>query len=87
MQPDRTWSSGPMTHGQRGVIVTPGASDLPGGPAKGIVLLTPGNVTVVPIDNADGAPLAFFDLPSGYVIPFRVRRVTAATASVAAIYD
>jgi hypothetical protein len=65
-------------------IVTPGATDLD--PiAKGVVCLTTGNITIVPVDNADGVTLAFVGVPAGFIPPFRVRRVTAATATVATI--
>ena len=74
----------PSALGRSGAIITPGATDLDPLP-KAVVLLTAGNVTVVPDGNANGTMLAFVDLPAGYIIPFRVRRVTAATATVATI--
>lgn len=77
-------ASDPTQFGNEAAIITPGATDLDPLP-KAVVLLTAGNVTVVPDGNANGTTLAFVDLPAGYIIPFRVRRVTAATATVASI--
>lgn len=74
------------TFGRKGRVITPAATDLD--PiAKSLVLLTAGDVTIVPADNADAATLAFVGLAAGAVIPFQVRRVTAATATVATIED
>jgi len=81
------YSSSPpsaTTPGTIGQIITPGATDL-NPTAKSIVTLTSGNVTLVPVGNAPSDTLAFVDLPSGWVCPYRVRRVTAATATVATI--
>ena len=72
------------TPGTIGRIITPSATDL-NPTAKSIVTLTAGNVTLVPAGNAPAVTLAFVGLPAGWVCPFRVRRVTAATATVATI--
>jgi hypothetical protein len=74
----------PQSFGRLGAVITPGASNLAVFP-KAVVCLTGGDVTVVPVNNADGATLSFVGLPAGYIIPYRVRRVTAATAIVASI--
>ena len=79
-----TWLDTPSTPGPKGRIITPGATDLDP-VAKSIVTLTAGNVTVVPVGNANGVTLAFVDVPAGWVCPYRVRRVTAATATIATI--
>jgi hypothetical protein len=62
--------------GRRAVTVVPSdSSDLA---AYGrVVLLTAGNVNVLPVDNADSDTEPFVGLPAGYVIPFLVRRVLA----------
>lgn len=75
-----------QTFGRRGATITPGATDLDP-VAKTVVCLTAGNITVVPVDNDNADTIAFTDVPSGFAVPFIVRRVTAATATVAAIYD
>lgn len=72
------------TFGTTGRIVTPGVTDIDP-VAKAIVTLTAGDVTVVPVNNANGVTLAFVGVPAGWVCPFRVRRVTAATAVVATV--
>lgn len=74
----------PLSLGRTGEVLTPGTSDIDPLP-KAVVCLTAGNVTIVPDGNANEDTLAFEGLPAGYVIPFRVRRVTAATATVATI--
>lgn len=79
-------AAGPTTAGRTGVVVTPAAADLPGGVAKTIVMLAEGNVTLVPADNDNADAIAFTGVPAGWFAPFQVRRVTAATAGVAAIY-
>lgn len=67
-------------------IVTPGATDLD--PiAKAVICLTAGDITIVPVGNANAVTLAFVGVPAGFIPPFRVRRVTAATATVATVDD
>jgi hypothetical protein len=73
-----------VTFGRVGATITPGATDLDPVP-KGIVCLADGNVTVVPVDNADAATLTFTGCTVGFIPPFRVRRVTAATGTWATI--
>ncbi|WP_377299712.1 hypothetical protein [Rhizobium sp. SGZ-381] len=79
-----SFSTTPDSLGTIGAPVTPGNTDLPA-TVKGVVCLTAGNITVVPYGNADAVTLAFVDVPAGFVPPYRVRRVTAATATVATI--
>lgn len=70
--------------GYKGRVITPAASDLD--PiAKSVVMLTAGDITIVPFGNATATTLAFAGLPAGYIIPFRVRRVTACTSTCATI--
>lgn len=76
-----TFSPTPDSFGTKGAAVTPGATDL-ADTVKGVVCVTAGNITVVPWDNDDADAIAFVDVPAGFVPPYRVRRVTAATASV-----
>lgn len=84
---DPTWNQGANTassFGRKGTTITPGASDLD--PiAKSVVMLSDGDITVVPADNANATTLAFVGLPAGYIIPFVVRRVTACTGTCASI--
>ena len=70
--------------GRRGTVVAPGPNDL-SSVAKGLVVLAAGDVTIIPADNADGNTLSFTGLAAGAVIPYIVRRVTAATATLATI--
>lgn len=70
--------------GFKGRNITPGSSDLD--PiAKSVVMLTAGDITVIPKGNIDATTLVFAGLPAGYIIPFVVRRVTACTGTCAAI--
>ena len=75
-----------FTFGRVGAVITPGATDLDP-VAKTVVLLTSGNVTIMPSGNDNGDTLAFVGLPAGYIFPYQVRRVTAATATVASVDD
>jgi hypothetical protein len=84
------YSAGPQTFGRRAVAVTPNDdADLPSGVVKGVVCLTSGDLSVVPLDNADNAPVNFVDVPAGFVPPFIVRRVrsTGTTATVVTVED
>lgn len=72
--------------GSKGAVITPGSSDLDP-VAKSVVMLTAGNITVVPDGNDNGDTLAFEGLSAGYIIPFLVRRVTACTSTCASIDD
>lgn len=84
--PSAFYSATPSSFGTKSRIITPGATDLD--PiAKSVVCLTAGDITVVPTANANGVTLSFVGVAAGYVVPFRVRRVTAATATVATIED
>ncbi|ODT71612.1 MAG: hypothetical protein ABS75_07265 [Pelagibacterium sp. SCN 63-23] len=72
------------TFGRKGRVVTPAAVDLD--PiAKAVVMLAAGNITIIPRDNANGAPITFNDVPAGFIPPYQVRRVTACTSSCATI--
>lgn len=70
--------------GHKGRIVTPGTGEL-SPVAKSIVMLSAGDITIQPLDNAETDQLAFVGLPAGAVIPFLVRRVTACTGTCATI--
>ncbi len=79
-----SFSTTPDSLGTIGAIVTPGDTDLPGS-VKGVTCLTAGNITVVPYGNDNAVTLSYVDVPAGFIPPYRVRRVTAATATVATI--
>jgi hypothetical protein len=80
----QSFVSSPESFGVSSRIVTPSNDDLD--PiAKGVICLTAGDITIVPSQNDDGDTLAFVGVPAGFIPPFRVRRVTAATATVATI--
>ena len=70
-----------------GRVITPSdASDL--SPyAKAVICTSSGNISVLPIGNADGAVISFVGVQAGFVPPFLVRRVmaTGTTATVAAV--
>lgn len=84
--PYAPFGKSPSSFGTKGELITPGNDDLD--PiAKAVVCLTAGNLTIVPVENADGDTLAFVDVPAGFSPPYRVRRVTAATATVATVGD
>jgi hypothetical protein len=70
--------------GRVGAVIAPGNTDLPHN-TKGVVCLTEGDLTVVPDGNADDDTLSFVGVPAGFIPPYVIRRVTAATATVATI--
>jgi hypothetical protein len=78
------YATGPTTFGTVGKIITPGNSDIAGDP-KAVSCLTAGNLTIVPVGNGDSETLAYVGVGAGFSPPFRVRRVTAATAVVATV--
>lgn len=80
-------ASGPQSLGRKIVEVTPGASDLADGVAKTVVALAGGDVTIVPADNDNGDTITFTGVAVGWYAPVQVRRVTAATATIGAVYD
>lgn len=67
--------------GRMGRLVTVGA-DLNESVVKGVVMSAAGDITVIPVDGSDGDALAFSGVESGFMPPFKVKKVTAATVSV-----
>ncbi|MEZ0212441.1 MAG: hypothetical protein ACAH27_05755 [Xanthobacteraceae bacterium] len=65
-------------------IVSPGPTDLDP-VAKAVICLTAGDITIVPDGNDNAVTVAFVGVSAGFIPPYRVRRVTAATATVATI--
>ncbi|WP_155275930.1 spike base protein, RCAP_Rcc01079 family [Agrobacterium tumefaciens] len=82
--PFQTFMPTPSSPGVRSRIVTPSQSDLPK-IVKGVICLTAGDIAIVPANDDGSTPLQFVDVPAGFMPPYRVRRVTAATAVVATI--
>lgn len=74
----------PTSPGRSARVITPGAADISPRPRR-VVVLAAGDATIVPEGNADGDEIPFTGLPVGYVIPYFVRRVTAATATLATV--
>ncbi|HBF32660.1 hypothetical protein [Rhizobium sp.] len=64
--------------------VTPGSADFPL-VAKGLLVLAAGDVTFIPVDNSDTETFTITGLAAGQYIPVITRRVTSATATVAAV--
>lgn len=73
-----------QSFGRRGSVIVPGATDLPN-VAKGLVCIAAGDATIIPVDNPDTGTIPFTGMSVGTVIPYVVRRVTAATATLATI--
>ncbi len=86
VDPYEAYAKGPSSFGTVGAVITPGPTDLDPIP-KAVICLSAGNITIVPMGNDDAETLAFVDVPAGFTPPFRVRRVTAATAAVASVKD
>ncbi len=86
MDPYANFAGTQDSFGRIGRIVTPGNTDL--SPiAKAVVMGAAGSITIIPSGNANSVALAFTDVPAGWSPPFRVRRVTAATAPVYTVED
>ncbi|WP_346915044.1 hypothetical protein [uncultured Roseibium sp.] len=79
-------SGGPESFGKKARVITPAASDIDPIP-KGVVMLAAGDITVVPMDNDNADVVAFVGVSAGFVPPYRVRRVTAASAAVMTVED
>ena len=74
----------PESPGVSARVITPGAEDISPRPRRVVVLAT-GNATIIPEGNANATTITFTGLPVGYILPYYVRRVTAATATLATI--
>lgn len=84
--PSPEWNIGANrsdSFGAKGRLVTPGPGELDP-VAKSIYMLTDGDITFQPLDNAAGVLLTA-TLPAGAIIPYMVRRVTACTGTCATI--
>lgn len=79
--PFASFQKTPNSLGTKSRLITPGATDIDPLPST-VVCVTTGDITVVPDQNANATTVSFVGVGAGYVLPFRVRRVTAATATV-----
>lgn len=73
-----------QSFGRKGAVITPSGNNLDP-VAKCVVMLSAGDITIVPQGNADGNTLAFVGLSAGAIIPYVVRRVTACTGTCATV--
>lgn len=73
-----------LSNGRKLAAITPGSSDLPT-VAKSLIVLAAGNATIIPADNGDLETFSFTGLTAGHEIKIVTRRVTAATATLAAV--
>lgn len=73
-----------VSFGRKGRIITPAAADLD--PiAKAVVMLGAGDITIVPVGNANDVTITFTDVQAGFIPPYHVRRVTACSSSCATV--
>jgi hypothetical protein len=80
----QSFSRSASTLGTRMRVAVPGAQDLE--PiAKTVTHLTGGDITIVPLGNPDDEPISFTGVAAGWIAPCVVRRITAATGSVATV--
>lgn len=73
----------PASLGTSGRVLAVSASDIPDPTPKTIVLLEAGDITIVPVSSSQ--EIAFVGLSAGYSIPYRVKKVTAATGAFASV--
>lgn len=85
--PSSSYPTDAVSPGRLLRAVTPGAADLPAGACKALLILSAGDVTFIGERNADDEVFTLTGASAGAIIPLRIRRVTVATATVAAIYD
>ncbi|MFK8250655.1 spike base protein, RCAP_Rcc01079 family [Ancylobacter terrae] len=74
--------------GRKSSAITPSDStDLPSAPVKAVILITAGDISIIPADNANNDPVSFTGQAAGFIPPFIVRRVmaTGTTATVRTI--
>jgi len=83
--PYANFAATPISFGRRGRLVTPGESDLTV-VSKGLYVVADGSVTFVPAGNADAETLTA-TVTAGTTMPYLIRRVTAATATLWTIED
>jgi hypothetical protein len=70
--------------GRKSRAVTPNDStDID--PYARVVCVSTGNISVIPVENADGVPVPFLAVAAGFVVPFQVRRVMS-TGTTATVY-
>jgi hypothetical protein len=83
-KPFENFSPSPGSLGTRMRVIVPSNTDLDPTP-KTVTHLTGGNITIVPYDNANADPIPYTGVPAGWIAPCVVRRVTAATGTVATV--
>ena len=71
-----------VSFGRKARLVTPSANDL-APPAKGVVMLAGGNLSIVPMDS--DVIVSFTGVSAGFVPPYHVRRVVACSSACATI--
>lgn len=78
-----------LANGSKGLLVETSDTEDLARYVKAISLETAGNVSYIPIDNADDQPRSYEDLPAGWTSPHRVRRVrtTGTTARICTVED
>jgi hypothetical protein len=82
--PYATTAAGRDGFGRKSRAVTPNDStDLD--PYARVVCVSTGNISVVPVENADNVPVPFLAVAAGFVVPFQVRRVMS-TGTTATVY-
>lgn len=80
---------GPGSLGRSGHLVVPSDTTDLTVVAKALVCGASGNVSVIPVLNADDDVVSFANAPVGFVVPFQCRRIlaTGTTATVYTIED
>lgn len=85
LRPKSTQDDSRNTYGNACAVITPGATDQIASNGlyyKYFVMANTGDVTFVPYGNADANTVTLTGLPSGTMIPGRIRRILSATAPI-----
>lgn len=85
--PYESYSAAPGNLGTKGAFGTANGADFDPVP-KAIEVVAEGTLSVLPVNNADGAFVDLGTKPSGYQPPWRVRAVAAgSTATFVKVWD
>lgn len=75
-----SYANTPDSLGTRGVLVAASGSDMAGN-IKALICIATGDITFIPVGNADNETITLTAVPALFIPPWRIRRVTAVTGT------